>query len=445
MKTEFIDISETQKNLVVEIPSDVVDAEIDRVTRDYSRQAKIPGFRPGKVPPKVVRQRFRDQILHEVAHGLIPRAVDEALRERGVEPVDSPDIRDVLVEEGQPLKFTAAFETVPPIDPGDYDSISLRRLPVTVSDGEIEEALQQMRERAARYEPVEGRAIEPGDTVQIDLDRKALGPLPSEGAEGVEAAGEASAGGESRSEHHDNITVEIGGPANPPGFDDQLVGMKESERKTFALTYPEDYSVKELAGTAVEYGVTLRGIKRRHVPALDDEFAKDLGEFDTLESLRARVREDLQHHKEHDADHAVRGDLLKQLASRVDGEVPAALVDREIDRRLEEFVRRLIEQQIDPMRANINWEEFRERQRDAAVEAVKSALVLDEVARREQLAVSEEDINQEIERYAERTGRTPAAVRARLEKEGGISRLYSGLRRERAIDFLLSRVTIVHA
>ena len=444
MKTEFIDISETQKNLVVEIPSDVVDAEIDRVTLDYSRQAKIPGFRQGKVPPKVVRQRFREQILHEVAHGLIPRAVDEALRERGVEPVDSPDIRDVLVEEGQPLKFTATFETVPPIDPGEYGSISLRRPPAALEEGEIEQALQNMRERAARYEPVEGRAIETGDTVQLDLDRKALGPpvAPEEGA-GAEGA-KADANGP-RSERHENISVEIGAPANPPGFDEQLIGMRVGEQRTFSLTYPEDYAVKELAATAVEYGVTVRGIKRRHVPALDDEFAKDLGEFDTLEALRGRVREDLQHHKDHDADHAVRGDLLRQLASRVTGEVPAALVDREIDRRLEEFVRRLIEQQIDPMRANINWEEFRERQRDAAVEAVKSALVLDEVARREHIAVSEEDITQEIERYAERAGRTPAAVRARLEKEGGISRLYSGLRRERAIDFLLSRVTIVNA
>ncbi len=443
MKTEFIDISETQKNLVVEIPSDVVDAEIDRVTLDYSRQAKIPGFRQGKVPPKVVRQRFREQILHEVAHGLIPRAVDEALRERGVEPVDSPDIRDVLVEEGQPLKFTATFETVPPIDPGEYGSISLRRPPAALEEGEIEQALQTMRERAARYEPVEGRAIETGDTVQLDLDRKALGPAVAPEGEGAEGA-KADANGP-RSERHENISVEIGAPANPPGFDEQLVGMRVGEQKTFSLTYPEDYAVKELAATAVEYGVTVRGIKRRHVPALDDEFAKDLGEFDTLEALRGRVREDLQHHKDHDADHAVRGDLLRQLASRVTGEVPAALVDREIDRRLEEFVRRLIEQQIDPMRANINWEEFRERQRDAAVEAVKSALVLDEVARREHIAVSEEDITQEIERYAERAGRTPAAVRARLEKEGGISRLYSGLRRERAIDFLLSRVTIVNA
>ena len=441
MKTEFIDITQTQKNLLVEIPSDVVEAEIDRVTRDYTRQAKIPGFRPGKVPPKVVRQRFRDQILHEVAHELIPRAVDEALRARGVEPVDSPDIRDVVVEEGQPLKFTATFETVPPIDPGDYAAISLRRPPVELAEEEIDQALKQMRERAARYDPIEDRAVDTGDTVQLDLRRTALGPEPDRAADGSEAPDAVTP----RTEHHENITVEIGAAANPPGFDEQLTGMRGGEQKTFSLTYPEEYAVRELAGTAVEYGVTLRGIKRRNVPALDDEFAKDMGDFDTLDALRARVREDLRHHKEHEADHVVRGDLLKQLASRVTGGVPAALVDREIDRRLEEFVRRLIEQQIDPMRANINWEEFRERQREPATDAVKSALVLDEIARREQIAVSDEDVEREIERYAERSGRTPAAVRARLEKEGGISRLYSGLRRERAIDFLLSRARIVHA
>src|SRR2546423_10644251 len=127
MKTEYIDVSDTRKNLVVEIPSTIVDAEIDKVSRDYSKAARIPGFRPGKVPAKIVRQRFRDQILHDVAHGLIPRAVDEALRERGVEPVDTPDIRDVVVEEGQPLKFTATFDTVPPIDPGEDGTIQFRR------------------------------------------------------------------------------------------------------------------------------------------------------------------------------------------------------------------------------------------------------------------------------------------------------------------------------
>jgi trigger factor len=444
MKTEFIDISDTQKNLVVEIPSDVVSAEIDRITRDYSKAAKIPGFRQGKVPAKIVRQRFKEQILHEVAHGLIPRAVDEALRERGVEPVDAPDIRDVVVEEGQPLTFTATFETVPPIDPGDYASISVRRPTVHTEDTEVEEMLTRMRERAARYEAIEGRSVEAGDTVVLDLERTALGPPPVEEGQEVDAGAEPQEAAP-RTQSHENISVDMGGAANPPGFDEQVVGLNPGDQKRFTLTYPEDYAVKELAGTAVEYGVTVREIKRRAVPDLDDEFAKDLGEFDTLDALRQRVREDLDHQKAHEADHAVRGDLLKQLAARVSGEVPAALVEREIDRRLEEFVRRLIEQQIDPMRANINWEEFRERQREPAVDAVRSALVLDEIARREQVTVSEADLEAEIARYAERTGRTPAAVRARLEKEGGISRLYSGLRRERAIDFLLTRVTIEHA
>ena len=171
MKTEFIDVNDTQKNLVVEIPSNVVDAEIDKVSRDYSKAARIPGFRPGKVPAKVVRQRFRDQILHDVAHGLIPRAVDEALRERGVEPVDTPDIKDVVVEEGQPLKFTATFETVPPIDPGDYSTLTLQRGRVEVEEAAVDQALAQLRERAARYEPIEDRGVEQGDSVLMDLVR----------------------------------------------------------------------------------------------------------------------------------------------------------------------------------------------------------------------------------------------------------------------------------
>ncbi len=424
MKSEFVDVSDTRKNLVVEIESTVVDAEIDKVSKDYSKAARIPGFRPGKVPPKVVRQRFRDQILHDVAHGLIPRAVEEALRERGVEPVDTPDIRDVVVEEGQPLKFTATFETVPPIDPGDYAAIVLRRKDVTVDDAAVEQALSQLRERSARYEPVEGRGIEVGDSVVLDLERTAVG---GEGA--------------SQTDKHENVTVDIGAPANPPGFDEALAGLLAGDSKSFDVQYPDDYTIKELAATTVKYTAAIKGIRKRVVPELDDEFAKDVGDFENLEALRSRVRGDLEHDAMHEADREMRADLLKQLASRVSFEVPASLVDREIDRRVEEFVRRLIEQQIDPMRTNINWEEFREKQRDAAVEAVKSALVLDEVARRETVAVSEADVNAEVERYAERSGRSATSVRARLEKEGTLGRLYAGLRRERTVDLVLSRAT----
>src|SRR3954463_14734429 len=364
MKTEFIDVSDTQKNLVVEIPSTVVDAEIDKVARDYSRAARVPGFRPGKVPAKVVRQRFRDQILHDVAHGLIPRAVDEALRERGVEPVDTPDIRDVVVEEGQPLKFTASFDTVPPIDPGDYATIQLRRAGMQVEDTAVDQALEGLRERSARYEPVEGRGVQSGDSVLMDLVRTANADAPS-----IVLTDADTAPPEQKPDRHGGVTVDAGAAANPPGFDEQLLGLEPGTHKTFDIRYPDDYAIKELAGTTVNYDVTVKALRKRIVPELDDEFAKDLGEFENLDALKGRVRQDLEHEATHEADRELRSELMTQLARRVTFEVPQALLEREIDRRVEEFVRRLIDQQIDPMKTNINWEEFRERQKEAAAEA----------------------------------------------------------------------------
>jgi trigger factor len=421
MKTEFVDVNETRKNVRVEIPSDVVDAEIERVARGYSRTAKVPGFRPGKTPPRVIKQRFKDQILHEVAQDLIPRAVGDVLRERGVEPVDTPDVRDVTIEAGQPLIFTASFDTVPAFEPGDYSTLALRRPSSRVEDEAVDEALERLRQRAARFEPVEGRGLEHGDSALVDLERK-------------EGAG--------ASDVHKGVSVELGSTANPPGFDQELVGLEPGASKTFTIHFPSDYPAAELAGTDMTYTVTVHGIKKRVLPALDDEFAKDVGEFESLEVLRARVREDLEHEARHGAEREMRAALMKQLAARVPFDAPASLVEREIDRRLEDFARRLMEQQVDPREAGIDWNAFRDSQRGPAREAVAGALALDEVARREGLEVSEQEVEREVARYGERTGRTPAAVRARLEKEGGMSRVHSGLRREKSIDFLLARATI---
>jgi trigger factor len=432
MKADFRDVTSTRKNLVVEIPSHVVDAEIDRITRDYSRAARIPGFRPGKVPPRLVLQRFREQILHDVAHGLIPKAVDDALKTNGVEPVDVPDISHVFVEEGRPLRFTATFETVPPIDPGAYDAISLRRHRVEVNDDAVEQALKRLCDQSARYEPVEGRGIEMGDTVLVDLKRRPAA-----------AAGAARDG--AKAETHENVTVEVGSPANPPGFDDELAGLLPGASKRFEVRYPADYTVRDLASTSVAYEVEVRAIKRRVVPDLDDEFAKEAGPFESLAELRDRVESNLQREAAEAADRQLRADLVRQLAERAPFEVPSSLVEKELDRRIEDFVHRLIDQRIDPNRANIDWTEFRERQRESATEAVRGALVLDEVARREGLQPTAADVDGEVGRYAERTGRNPAAVRASLEKSGGLARLEAGLRRERTIDFLLDRATIASA
>jgi trigger factor len=421
MKTEFADVNETRKNVHVEIPSDVVDAEIERHARDYSRKARIPGFRPGKAPARVIKARFKEQILHDVAHDLIPPAIDEALRERGVEAVDTPDVRDVTVEEGRPLTFTASFDTVPTFEPGEYSSIALRRPSSAVAEAAVDQAMQRLRERAARFEPVEGRGVDHGDTVTLDLVRK-------------DSAGD--------SDTHTDANVELGAQANPPGFDEQLLGLEPGASKTFPIHYSDDYSIPELAGTDVEYTVTVKALKRRHLPDLDDEFAKDLGEFETLDALRSRVRHDLEHEALHAADREVRAELMKQLAARVPFDLPSSLIERELNRRLEEFASRLVDQNINPNEAGIDWRAFRESQRDVAREAVGAALVIDEVARREQLDATDEEVEDEIGRYAARLGRTPAAVRAEIVKERGLSRVRAGLRREKAIEFLLARATI---
>jgi trigger factor len=424
MKADLVDVNDTRKNLTVEIPTDVVNAEIDRVARDYSKKARIPGFRPGKAPARVVKQRFKDQILHDVAHDLIPRAVDDVLRERGVEAVATPDIRDVTVEEDHPLTFTASFDTLPSFDPGDYASLSLRRAPAVVEEAAVDQALERLRQRAARYEPVEGRGVDHGDTVVLDLVR-------------TDADG--------KTETHDGVNVELGAAANPPGFDEQVLGLEPGAAKTFPIRYPSDYGITELAGTEVTYAATVQGIKRRVVPALDDEFAKDLGEFATLDALRARVREDLEHEARHTAERELRASLMKQLAARVPFELPASLLERELDRRVEEFVQRLMEQGIDPRHTGVDWNAFRENQRDAAREAVGGTIALDEIARREALTVDEAEVAREVERYAAHLGRTPASVQAQLERDGGLSRLRVGLRRDKSVDFVLARATIAEA
>jgi len=426
MKTELLDINETRKNLMVEIPSDVVDAEISRIATKYSREARLPGFRPGKVPATVVRKKFKSQILHDVAHELVERAVGEALTERGVEPVDTPDIRDIKVEEGQPLTFKAEFDVLPPFDPGQFGDLEASRAAVAIDDDAVEQALQQLRDRAARFEPVEDGMVGDGHTVVVDLERQ---PFDKDGQAGEKTK-------------HERVPVELGAAANPPGFDDQLRGLSAGGTKSFRLRFPDDYTMPELAGTDVDYHVAVHDVRQRIVPTLDDEFAKDLGEFETLDALRGRVRDDLEAEAREASERQVRAEILKKIATRVPFPVPVSLVEREIDRRVEEFARRLMDQRIDPRTTNIDWAAFREGQREPSTEAVASALVLDEIAKRDHVDVTEEDIDAELEKYSARSGLTIPAVRSRLEQEGGLGRLAAGLRREKALSHVMQQARI---
>jgi trigger factor len=426
MKSELVDVNETRRDLSIEVPSDVVDAAIGQAAARLGKSARIPGFRPGKVPSTVIRQRFKPQIMQDVAEYLVSSSVGEALVEKGVEPIGTPDIKDLVLEEGKPLTFKASFDVVPSFDPGDLSTIEATEPSRAIEEDVVNQSLERLRERNARYEAVETGVVEPGHTVVVSLERKGT---DKEGKEG-------------EAEKHDQVNIELGAPSNPPGFDAEVTGMTPGTSKSFTLSYPDDYAIPELAGAKADYTVSLKEIKKRVVPALDDELAKDLGEFESLEALRKRVRDDLEHEAMHAAERQLRQDVLKQLSSRVPFAVPESLVEREIDRRLEDFARRLMDQRIDPRQANIDWNAFREGQRAPAVEAVGSAIVLDEIAKREKIEVTDEELDAELQRYSEQTGHSVASIRARLQKDGELGRLAAGLRREKAVTHVMSRAQI---
>ena len=242
MKTELIDVSPTQKRIVFEIPADTVAEAFDRVTRDYARQARLPGFRPGKAPVRLVRQQFGERIKHDALHELIPHSVGEAVREHALEPVDSPDIQDVTHHDGEALTFTAVIETLPPIPAIDYASLRLTQSPIAVSDVAVESMLSRLAERQARVEPVSDRPSRDGDTLVVDLTRKTLTSPKEEQAAGL-----------GKEEAHTDLSIEVGASFNPPGFDAQVVGLAVGETKTFVITFPPDYQVDELQGAEVEY------------------------------------------------------------------------------------------------------------------------------------------------------------------------------------------------
>jgi trigger factor len=434
MKHELQDTSATKKQLHFDVPADRVEQEVAKVAAAYAKSAKVAGFRQGKVPLKVVRQRFMEQILDDVAHQLIPRLVTDALIERGLQPVAAPDVHELHLKEGEPMTFHAHFEVLPAIDPGTYTGIPLKKPAAVLEVGAVDQTLEELRQRAATWQPVEDRAAASGDALLMDLTRTIKGAL-------IVMPGQPS--GDEKPELMQNVSVELGASANPPGFDDNLMGVNPGDQKSFTTEYPADYAMPELAGKTVQYDAVIKAIRRKEVAPLDDAFAKSVSEFETLDALKAQVKKDLQHQAEHDADHAVRHDLLKTLSSRLTGEVPTVLVERETERRLEDLIRRLMDQGVDPMKADINWQEFRERQKAGAEESVKSTLVLDEIAKREKISASEEDIDAEIAKFAERSGHTPAAVRARLEKEDGVDRIAAGIQREKTMNWLLDQANIV--
>jgi trigger factor len=414
LKVEYNEESPVKKSLSFEIDADVVDKEIAERARHYARQAKIPGFRPGKIPPDVIRKRYRQQVLEDVAEKLVNKVVHEELEGRGLRPLDTPRVTDLKIDENQPLTFRAVFETLPIVDLPDYKGLPVKARQPSVPEEAIDKEVDRLREEAARFDPVEGRPLREGDFAVLDVTHDAQGKPKTD----------------------ENVLVEVGSSDNHKDLNAGLIGMSPGETRTIGLTHDESSPDQGLAGQAVSYTVSLKSIKDKALPAADDEFAKDLGEFGSLLELRDHIRGRLQAAEERQVDREVKTALVDALVERAGFEVPDALVERHMMARTENAARSLALQGVDPTKAGVDWKKFRDAQRDESVKAAKADILLDEIARREGIEVLDGEVDAEVGRYAERLKKSKESVRSRMEKEGDLGALRARIREDKTLDLL---------
>jgi trigger factor len=407
-----------KREVSVEIPADVVAGETENFVKKYQKLARLPGFRKGKTPATIIKQRFAGDLRSEVLESLVPKYLREAITKEKLEPISQPAITDLKMDEGKPLQFKASFEVMPEIEVGGYADLKPETKDITVTDKEVQEALDHLREQQASFDPVEDRAVADGDHAQV-----AFVGTPK---------------GEGQPVTVDDIMVEIGGTITVAEFSDNLRGAKIGEVREFEVTYPEDFQDKRLAGKIVAYAVTIKGIKKKALPELNDDFAKGLGEeFTSLDDLRTRIRSNMEAERKHSVEHEAKDKLVEELVKRNEFPVPESLIERQIDTRLERGLRALASQgmRAEDMR-KMDMPRLRAGQREGAVREVKASLILEKIAEKEKLEVSDDEVQKEIDALAKQMQQTPAEIRARLTRDGALERIKDRMRNEKALEFL---------
>jgi trigger factor len=417
--------SDCTREIQVEVPADVVARETESIIQRLQKLARLPGFRRGHVPASIVRQRFGEDVKSEVIESLVPKYFRREVEKQGLDPVSQPRVTDLDLKEGEPLRFKATFEILPEIDISGYEEVRSEHKDTSVSDDEVNQALNSLREQHATYNAIDGRELQDGDFAQVSLTGTP-----------AEVAGEEP----SKPVTMDDVLVQIGGANTVPEFTENLRGTKPGDEKSFGVTYAQDFSDQRLAGKMFRYDVKVKGVKQKVLPELNDDFAKELGEFESFDQLKARIREQLEHDKKHNIEHEGKEKLLDELVRRNEFVVPESLIDRQIDIRLERGLRALAAQgmKAEDMK-RMDLARLRAGQRDAAVREVKASLILDRIAQRENIEVSDEEINQEIDALAAQTKQQPDAVRARLTRDGALDRIRNRIRSEKTLDILYRR------
>jgi trigger factor len=419
-----VEAANCKKELLIEIPVDVVRREADTVTAQYARKARVPGFRPGHAPASVVRGRFRDEIRSDVVQALVPKYFEDAVKEQKWSVVGRPRFEDLRFEEDQPLACKATFEIMPEFELQQYKGLEVEEETPQVTEADIDRAVEGVREQAATFEVIPDQPAADGDYLTVNYkghDVKApAAHLPEER----------------------DVTLELGGRGTRAEFNENLRGAVPGETREFDVTYPEDYRQKSLAGKTYRYRVEVQSIKHKVVPAADDELAKSVSEFSTLAELRTKLANDLTERAKHKAEMAAKQALVEQLLRLHEFAVPEIMVEAQLEHKLERTLRQLFAQGIDPRQAQVDWQKLREESRPDAEKEVRASLLLSKIAEAEALEVSEEEVDEVIRGMAQEAREAPAALKTRLTREGELDTLKSTRRNQKAIDFVYRNAKI---
>jgi trigger factor len=438
-------LGECEREISVAIPADTVSGELESFVARYQKMARVPGFRRGKTPASLVRRRFADELKQEVVESLVPKYFREEVQKQGLAPISQPRIVDFHFEDGEPLRFKAVFEVMPAIEVAPYSDLRAEKANIAVSEEEVERELESLREQQASYNSVEeDRGLQDGDFAQASFTGT---PVEKHESGLVDPAGNPVVSGQSEAKpndtqpvHMDDVLVDIGGTNTVPEFSENLRGAKTGEERTFTISYPEDFQDKRLAGKTLQYKVQIKAIKQKRVPALNDEFAKEVGEFKSVDELRARIRQQMESQKRHEIEHSAKDKLVEELVNRNNFPIPESLVEQQVTSRLERGFRALAAQgmRAEDMR-KMDFGRLRAAQRDAAMREVKASLILEKIADKENIEASDSELDAEVERFAQQSRQPVEAVRKKLTDEGALERMRERIRNEKTLDLLYQR------
>ena len=430
MKTELIEHSPTRKELHIEIDAEQMRLVQERVVNNYTRQASVPGFRPGKAPSSVVRQRFKDEIRTDVLREVVPHALESAVAEHDLQVLGEPDVH--LADEEQmaqlgtaPLKLHVHVEVLPDFEIGQYKDLELTRRVRPVTDEDVAEVINNLRESSASLAPIEERASQDGDTVTVNFSGRYIKPPDQEDIKA------------------EDVDVVLGGEGVLPIFSENLTGVREGDERTFTVAYPEDFSSKGLAGKEIEYTAIVVAVRIKELPELDDDFAKSVSEeVSTFDELQTKIRESLTERASVEANADLRNEAMAKLIAAHQLEVPESLIKLQSHNIVENVVRDMMRGGVDPRGQNINWENMREGAERQATDELRGSMVLERIAEDENLDVSSEEIETEIQAFARASRQPIEQVRDALTKQGGDRSIADSLRNRKALDLVVERANI---